>query len=92
MTATVGFNLAAAQAASNRLDDGIGQPGDEALAETFERYCQQEWDRHLDAIDREERAKWLAGQCGECVSDGFGPPCDEHYIDADHDFTRGQDT
>ena len=42
MTAPARVDLAAAQDAVARLDDGVGRPGDEVLAAVFDQHCQ--WD------------------------------------------------
>lgn len=70
------FNLAAAQEASNRLDDGIGREGDEALAAQYEAFCQQEQDRFAETQAAAEDARWLAAQCRFCGPEGSsGPDC-----------------
>ncbi|MCW6003936.1 hypothetical protein K1W54_04970 [Micromonospora sp. CPCC 205371] len=72
----VHFDLAAAQEASNRLDDGIGREGDGALAAQFEGFCQQEQDRFWEAHAAVEDARWLAVQCRFCGPEGSsGPDC-----------------
>lgn len=75
MTVTL-FDLAEAQDAVNRLDDGIGLPGDEAKAAQFEAFCQQEQDCYDRQRAAEEDAAWLAGQCRHCGPEGAsGPDC-----------------
>jgi hypothetical protein len=70
---------AAAQDALARLDDGIPLPGDQALADAYDRYCQQSW-LVLDDQRREvEYTAWLAGQCPVCEEGGTGPVCDDHH-------------
>jgi hypothetical protein len=70
------FDLAEAQDATNRLDDGIGLPGDEEKAAQFEAFCQQEQDRFWEQRATEEDAAWLARQCRHCGPEGSsGPDC-----------------
>jgi hypothetical protein len=77
------FNLAEAQEAQNRLDDGIGRDGDEALAAVYEAFLQQEQDKYQHAEYERERAAWLATQCPVCQEGASGGLCDEHADDAD---------
>jgi hypothetical protein len=79
----VRFNLAEAQEACNRLDDGIGRDGDEVLAATYEAYLQQERDRWEHAEDEAARQRWLARQCPVCQEGGSGGLCDEHAVEDD---------
>lgn len=78
------FDLAAAQEAQNRLDDGLftdeEKPRLQALAALYEGWCQQEYGRFLEETERAERARWLAQQCGDCVKEGTGDLCDEHWL------------
>jgi hypothetical protein len=54
VTAQLVFNLAAAQDAQARLDEGVAREGDELLAAHLEGYLQQEWDRYWDPIHAAE--------------------------------------
>lgn len=82
MSEPIVFDPAAAQEAQNRLDDGLftdeEKPRLVELSAIYEGWCQQEYSRHVEEVERAERARWLAGQCGECVEDGTGEACDEH--------------
>jgi hypothetical protein len=80
---TIRFNLAAAQDAQARLDEGVGQSGDQKLAQVLEGYHQQEWDKFEDERYRAERADWLAGQCPKCGPEGSGGEvCDGCFEDS----------
>jgi hypothetical protein len=86
-TQTIRFNLADAQEAACRLDDGIGREGDEQLAATYERFCQQEWDKFQHAQAQDEDRAWLVAQCRVCGPDGStGPCCDECLIGEESDL------
>jgi hypothetical protein len=74
MTAAIRFDLAAAEAAEDREENGADLlPGDRALIDALDGWRQQEWDRYW--------AKWLTGQCGGCHFGGTGAPCDYHIED-----------
>lgn len=81
MSASVVFNLSEAQDARNRLDDGIGRDGDRALAETYDAYLRQEWDRYWDPIHAAEAAaaqRAVEGMCHDGWHDREGdgiPKC-----------------
>lgn len=85
MSQPIVFSLAAAQEAQNRLDDGLytdeEKPRLVELAAQYEGWCQQEYGRFLEEVERAERARWLATQCGGCVEGGSGELCDEHWTD-----------
>lgn len=70
MTAAITFDLTAVQDAQARLDEGIEQPGDQALSNVFEAFCQQEWHRRTEALEAAEYAAWLTMQCPTCGPDG----------------------
>ncbi len=81
--------MTAALDALARFDDGLpALPGDTAAMAAYERQCQAAHDRREYAAYLDERDGWLAGQCGECVEDGYGPPCDEHLIAEDARLMR----
>lgn len=79
--AVITFNLAAAQDAQARLDEGVTLPGDEALAEQYEQYNQAAGLDFQDACWRAEREAWLATQCPSCEPGGKGPLCDECHVE-----------
>lgn len=43
-----------------------------------------------NAEQAEVQRQWAAG-CGECDPDCYGPPCADHTVDADAEFTRTVD-
>lgn len=82
MTAPVYFNLAAAEAAEDREENGADLlPGDKELIATLDAYRQQEWDRYWQPIwgaeEKTRLADWLAAQCPACEDGGMGPLCDD---------------
>ena len=88
MTAPIYFNLAAAEAAEDREENGANPlPGDRELIDTLDGYRQQQWDNYWQPIWEAEYqarlAEWLAGQCPTCEDGGTGEACDEHADDED---------
>lgn len=76
MTA-IPLDVGAAQDALARLDEGVGRPGDEELAEALEQYCLSGWLQFQDEQYAAERAAWLATQCPTCGPEGSsGEVCD----------------
>lgn len=89
------FNAAAPSIGELIDASSLGTPGAKALREAGRRLLSGE--ESLTGMP-EEQADWdaddavdLATQCGECVPDGYGPPCTGHFLDADHEFARGLD-
>ncbi|WP_344223098.1 hypothetical protein, partial [Paractinoplanes ferrugineus] len=74
-----------------RLDDGEPLVGDRSLADRYDLLLQQEQARYVSARDEAELVMWLAGQCPECVPDGFGEQCDSHYARHDYAVARSCD-
>lgn len=70
------FDLSAAQDAQARLDEGVGQEGDEQLAAHLEGYLQQGWDRYWDPIHAADAA--AARECVEGI-------CHDDWHDRDGD-------
>jgi hypothetical protein len=92
MTALAGFDVAAAQDALARSDDGQpALPGDAQLIAVLDRHCQ--WgDLWLDDQRRaDEYADWLARQCPVCEEGGGGPECDDCVIAEDAAAKRRED-
>lgn len=80
MTTSTTIDLRAAQDALARLDEGVGQPGDERLAAALEQFLQSEQARFEDSQDRRERAEWLATQCPKHGPEGWsGEVCDDCF-------------
>ena len=84
MTAPVYFNLAAAEAAEDRDENGADLlPGDQELIAALDGYRQQEQARYWQPIWEAEAAEqnrlWLTQQCPGCEEGGSGEPCDEHF-------------
>jgi hypothetical protein len=83
MTTPVYFDLAAAQAAEDRDENGAELlPGDRDLIDTLDRYLQEQWDAYWQPIwaaeTRVQNRLWLTQQCPGCEDGGSGEPCDEH--------------
>lgn len=80
MSSPIRFNVAAAQDALARSDEGADpQPGDAELIAAYEGFCQQEWDRFQERQYAAERAAWLTTRCGGCEPGGTGEACDDHH-------------
>lgn len=80
------FNLAAAEAAEDREENGADLlPGDRELIAALDGYRSQQWDAYWEPIEAAEDAArladWLATQCPGCEDGGTGEPCDEHDED-----------
>lgn len=85
---TVYFNLAAAEAAEDREENGADPlPGDKELITALDGYRGQQWDAYWEPIwqaeGAEDRRLWLSQQCPGCEDGGTGEPCDEHTPDED---------
>jgi hypothetical protein len=79
MTTVVRFDLAAAQDALARSDEGADpQPGDRELIDAYEGWCQQEYERFQQQVWDAEQAAWLSQQCPGCEDGGTGEVCDDH--------------
>lgn len=79
------IDIPASQDALARLDEGVGQPGDELMALQYDEFCQQEWERHQQKWDERDRAAWLETQCPGCHTGGAGEVCDEHADDEEEE-------
>ena len=69
--------MTAALDAICRIDDGTPLPGDDEIADVFDRHCDWEYLRLDDLRRRDELADWLAGQCPACEDGGTGEVCDD---------------
>jgi hypothetical protein len=81
MTAPITFNLAAAEAAEGREENGVDLlPGDRQLIDALDGWRGQQWDAYWQPIweadDKARLAEWLANQCPACEDGGTGPVCD----------------
>jgi hypothetical protein len=81
--ALIYFNLAAAEAAEDREENGVDLlPGDRKLIDALDGWRSQQWDAYWQPIweaeDKARLAEWLATQCGDCEDGGTGELCDEH--------------
>ncbi len=86
MTAPITFDLAAAEAAEDRAENGAKpMPGDRVLVEALDGYRSQCWDAYWQPIwaanDAEQTRLWLTQQCPGCETGGTGDVCGQH-IDA----------
>jgi hypothetical protein len=83
VTAAIIFDLAAAQAAEDREENGADLlPGDRELIDALDGWRAQQWDAYWEPIHRAEEAEqnrlWLTQQCEGCEDGGTGEWCDEH--------------
>lgn len=83
---TTAFNLAAAEAAEDREEDGANPlPGDRELVKALDGFRSQQWDAYWQPIwaadAREQNRLWLAQQCPGCEDGESAEPCGKHLGD-----------
>lgn len=82
-SAPIAFDLAAAQEALARSDEGATPlPGDDTLITAYESYCQQSWEDLQYEIHEAGRDTWLADQCRFCGPEGATGDCGDCDIPA----------
>ncbi len=84
MTTAINFDLAAAEAAEDREENGADLlPGDRELIAALDGWRAQQWDAYWEPIHQADAAEqnrlWLTQQCPGCEDGGGGEPCTEHF-------------